>query len=273
MPVRVVIKTDLGTFAKVTPGVIKQARQALIRETLKQIAFVERVQPGEEYVVRVDNKWADGKGRGSIQNAKGKIQAFWAFPANARVLQRIWQLIQQETYKYVARRTGTLGGSWLIFFKAPQPGGRPIKGKGRPEGVQVGANFPSEVAPGSGYTFLNKAEYGSLMSRYSAVKALRLSIAKAVTKTKDNQPLKLKRKLKKSFNTILYQNTPKGYSTVTRIAKLGRAFARNNPSTVRAFDLKEVKGSFSYLKRLSGINVTFFKGITRQDVIRDGRLT
>ena len=249
----VTISVNAGTFSNLTPGVMQQIRNVLVRETTKQIRYVQMRQPGEEYVVKVDDRWG-----APITNAQWRIQAFWAYPANTDILKKIWALIQEETYKFPKRRTGHLLNSWRISVKSArqrQLGGGP--------GSPTTSAFPPMVEPGSGYTFINEATYGSLMSRWSAIMALRGSIAKAAKRGRIAP-----RRITALTRSVFYHNTPKGYSTVARIAKRARQFATKSPVLIRAFDIAPSGGT---LKRVSGVTVAFLRGVTITDIRRQGR--
>ena len=81
MAVTVTIPVNAGEFTKVTPGVIRQVRELLRRRTGEVIREVALKQPGEKFIVRVDNRWDK-----PIAAAETKIQAFWALPGNGRIL-------------------------------------------------------------------------------------------------------------------------------------------------------------------------------------------
>ena len=106
------------------------------------------------------------------------------------------------------------------------------------------------------------------MSRYSAILALRGSIAKSVAKTKPDKPINVDGRIKKLIRSVFYKNTPAGYSTVVRIKNAARRAALKTQVLIRAFDLPAPKRSFS----LSGISVTYFKTVTIQDITKQGRL-
>ena len=253
----VTITINSGEFATVTPGVIRQVRRLLQVETVKVIQQVERKQPGDNYVVRVDGRWGV-----PIAQAVQRIQAFWQYPVDGDILRKVWALINEETYKYPTRRTGRLGGSWRAYY-------RPPKKSGRSSSIPIGNRILPILPPGAGISFVNEAKYGSLMSRWSAMAALRQTIGKKVSKLKPHQPIKLDRLFNKITRSVLYHNTPRGYSTVTRIASRARRFALRAPVLIRAFDLPPTGGS--QLKRISGISVTALRNIRISDITKQGR--
>lgn len=280
----VTIQLTAPTFANVTPGVVKQAEEFLRSVTTDAILKVVRMQPGEPFIIRCDNRW-DRR----IPQATRKIQAFWQIPGSGRLLNTIWSIIQSETYRYPKRRTGHLGASWQVYVKTPLGGisgalgrigydaGNSLGGSiPRTQPKRVGTTFPENVVPGAVYTFLNVAKYGSLMSRYSAILALRGSIAKSVAKSKSDTNLRIDSRLKKLARSEFYKATPRGYSTVTRIKAAGRRAALKTQAIVKAFDIPapgtRISGQFGYLKRLSGVSVTYFKYFKRSDVAKQGRL-
>jgi hypothetical protein len=259
MVTTVTIKVGDPRFANTTPGMIKQVQDYLRRETVAEIRKVQQRQRGEDIVYRIDNRFD----RPIIQS-KWKIQAFWQLPGPGEILRKVWQLKDAETYKHVTRRTGRLGSSWRVFYKRPAPG----PGRNPNVAQQVSPSFPNSVPPGSTYTFINVAPYGSLMSRYSAIIALRGSIAKSVARTKPDKEARISGRVTQLTRSIFYQNTPRGYSTVVRIRK---AVTRGPKLvTIRAFDL-EPTGNLGNLKRISGIAVTFWRRLRSSDVAKQGR--